>query len=505
MGKVLLGMIGIAVVLMLVSALVAQLQSSPSALELARQSVEMEKLYQQAEIEAFWAPIRATVLNVSLIIVVMGGTLYAAARGVSQLAFFRAYATPDPRGLLPVLREDQDTARAALNGLHTTELARASIGPVPHNFAPHVTVNHRTDPRGTSVYPADESVKQIPATTDLATLHYTPSRDSILLALGPGGEPITVPAARLCHVALVGATGGGKSNLLRLIVPQLQAVGARVCLADPHYTQLDPESGEDWRLIEQRLHVAPAVSPGEIESLLGMLTEELELRLELRREGKRWGPSLFLALDELPVIADQVPGSVDKLGKLLREGRKVHIYSVGASQSMLVKVVGGDSSMREAYRTAFYVGGDLRSAAMLLDMPQRQIDEGLLTTGLAYLRCVATSPAQLVRVPYASNAGIAGLLSTSSATSPAASPERRIGFRPASSEVGSEVATAGPLRAHQDAESLTAEEARIVAAFLAGKSATDLAIELAGGRKGGEAYQRAAATVAAALRKALKR
>ena len=60
-----------------------------------------------------------------------------------------------------------------------------------------------------------------------------------------------------------------------------------------------------------------------------------------------------------------------------------------------------------------------------------------------------------------------------------------------------------PLRAHQDAPKLTPEEARIVAGFLAGKSPSDLAAELSVGRKAGDAYQRAAKVVAAALRKAL--
>lgn len=247
---------------------------------------------------------------------------------------------------------------------------------------------------------------------DLAALGFRPSLEAILLGLGEGGERITVPAKALCHVALVGSTGGGKSNLLRLLLPQLQACGAHVVLADPHYAPVDPETGEDWRPIAARLHMTPAVATGEISALFGYLTDELERRLELRRAGKKWGPPLFLALDELPVIADSVPGSVDELGRLLREGRKVSLYSVGASQSMLVKVIGGDSSAREAYRTAFYVGGDLRSAAVLLDLAQREIAEGALGEGVAYLRSRATSPARLVRVPLASNAAIAGLLAS---------------------------------------------------------------------------------------------
>ena len=83
---------------------------------------------------------------------------------------------------------------------------------------------------------------------------------------------------------------------------------------------------------------------------------------------------------------------------------------VGASQDFLVKTLGGSSSVRDCYRTAFYVGGDRRSAAALLDIPERQIDDGPLGAGVAMLRNIATGPARMVRVPLASNAGVALLM-----------------------------------------------------------------------------------------------
>jgi hypothetical protein len=320
----------------------------------------------------------------------------------------------------------------------------------------------------------------LPGLIDLATLGFTPTREAILLGLGEGGERITVPVDGLCHVALVGATGGGKSNLMRLLLPQLQAIGARVCLADPHFAPIDPDSGEDWRAIASRLHQAPAVSPAEIAALLGYLTDELDRRIAQRRRGERWGAPLFLALDELPVIADTVPGAVDQLGRLLREGRKVGVYSVGASQSMLVKVVGGDSAARECYRTAFYVGGDVRSASALLDMPQREIDDGPLGAGVALLRSKATSPARLVRVPLASNAAIDGLLGTPGGSLMEAKVEQ---------------ASRSPIRP---------EVARALELFRSGLDVSQIVKELRGiDAQGGRRYQEAAREMQALLREAL--
>jgi len=259
--------------------------------------------------------------------------------------------------------------------------------------------------------------KELPPITDLATLNFKPSRERILLGLGENNEHITVSVPQLCHVAFVGATGGGKSNLMRLVIPQLLAVGADVILADPHYADYDVESGDDWRAIREKMSTRPAIKPSEIDAVLNYFIEQLHKRLELRASGKSWGRSLFLAFDELPVIVDSVKDAPERLGKILREGRKVGLYTIGASQDFLVKTIGGSTGIRDCYRTAVYVGGDRVSASSLLDMPQKTIDDSKLSMGIAYLRCAVTQPARIVRIPYASNQGVAGLLGVSSTVS----------------------------------------------------------------------------------------
>jgi hypothetical protein len=459
---------------------------------------------QRAELAAATRPVvhfglvYGALLALAAITVAMGIGFWSWGRRRADLVW------PDSSGRLPVRFVDLPAvAPVALADYHQAKLAAASVQPVPVHYAPHVTYakpDSRTTIESTTVPPA------LPGPVDLADISHLPTKRSILLGLAEGGHPITVPAAALCHVALVGATGGGKSNLLRLLLPQLQATGANVVLADPHHTAVDPETGEDWRLIAARLHMQPAVRPDEIDSLLDYLTTELAQRLELRRRGEKWGAPLFFAFDELPVIVDTVQNAMERLTSVLREGRKVHIYSVGASQTMLVKALGGDATVRDAYRTSYYVGGDQVSAAKLLDLPQRQIDDGQLSTGLAYLRAATAAPARVVRIPLASNRAVDSFLSPSpapsDAPSPAPSENRPFGFQPASLEGAGEGAKGFPLPAHSSAAKLTPEEAHIVASFLAGKSPSEIAEGLAGSR-GGSAYQRAAAKVAAAIRKAL--
>jgi hypothetical protein len=247
----------------------------------------------------------------------------------------------------------------------------------------------------------------------LSAIAHTPHKDAILLGLASGGERIAVPAGKLVHVALAGATGSGKTNSSRLLLAQLLATGVRCCVANPHYTSYDAAGNEDWRPITSRLHRAPARTERDISALLHWLAvEELAQRLERREREQHPGAPIVLFLDELPVIANEVKDAVQMLSKLLRQGRALGLFVAGASQDFLVKTLGGSSGVRDCYRTAAYSGGDLVGAVSLLDMPRKDIAavEGELGQGVVLLRSAATTPATLVRVPYVSNEALYRLL-----------------------------------------------------------------------------------------------
>lgn len=345
----------------------------------------------------------------------------------------------------------------------------------------------------------------LPGPLDLAALDVRPTPSRILLGVDERG-PITVSIGALCHVALVGSTGGGKSNLLRVILPQLLSIGASVALADPHYAPLDMETGEDWRAIEQRLRFAPAIKARAIDELLDFLTEELARRLERRNRGEKVGKPLFLAFDELPTIADMLPDAVPRIGKLLREGRKVGLLTVGASQSMLIKEVGGSSTLRDQYRTSFYVGGDRKSASALLDLAERLIDDGPLGGGVALLRSEATKPARLVRVPLASNEAIASLLGGETLDESSTVNRPSFGFRAPPKIAAPE----GPVKVEESrlepAERQISESpqtARIMGLFRQGLSIAEIVRTLTGA-SGGATYNRTRAEVEAVIRAALE-
>lgn len=245
----------------------------------------------------------------------------------------------------------------------------------------------------------------------LALIDAALRQNNILLGIEEG-QAITAPVRDLCHVGIAGATGGGKSTILRLLLAQLLASGASVVLADPHYADVDPKSGDDWRAIRSHLHMPPAFRYRDIRDMLTWLVGEMERRLQMRRDGQAWANSLFLAFDEYPLIAQNIPEAADLVGRILREGRKVDVLAVGAFQDALVRSIGGDGAVRENYRTAYYTGGDQHTARVLMDIRGR-VDDSVLGHGAALLRSPATTPARRVQVPRLDNGDIVALLPAS--------------------------------------------------------------------------------------------
>lgn len=433
---------------------------------------------------------------------------------------------PDARGQLPVSRVAVEQGQlveaftAALTAFHRTQQLQAVYQPqnTPHTFSPHITIAARPEPAPALL--ATEPVHSEPALPDgVVDLHdrlaaWQPSIGSILLAVGPGGVPYYAHAKDLCHVALAGATGGGKSNIMRLLLAQLLSTGAKVTLADPHFAPYDPESGDDWRPIMQRLAVQPAVKADEIRHMLAWLAlEELPKRLERRRNGEHPGTPHFLAIDELPAIVADVKDAPDYLSRLLREGRKVNLLTIGAAQDFLVKTVGGAGGVRDCYRTAYYVGGDAQTARVLLDV-KGSVDDGRLGQGLAFLRSKATPTAQLVRVPLASNEALYSLLGGFQPAS-TAFPLASTGF-PQASSTATILPFGKPAGRHVEAmlqeastaseshDMRTPEQERILALFQAGSDVAAIVKDVYGlTSSGGRKYQDYSAQVQAVLRSAL--
>lgn len=509
MGKLLLALGGLFAALLLASVITGAAQGwgEPSYAELARDYAEAARIEREAARAEALAPLytlMAAAWAVLPFLVAIGGIAYFASLGVAHVARFRHERMPRGDGLLPVRARDLAVvAPQALGAFHAARQLEAAQQPVPHTLSYAPRTDYRADRAGAALAPADQlpaaQLPSLPGVTDLAALDFTPSMQHILLALDKGGEPITVPMKALWHIGTAGPTGAGKSNIARLIIPQLQQLGAKVCIGDPKWTPFDQESGEDWRPIARRLHLQPARRADEIGQLIGYFHDELERRLDLRNAGQRVGGPLFLYLDEYTTITEDVKNAGERVARLGRLGRGVGIFLLVAAHDLLVKSGAGDT--RDQIRTGFYLGGDVKTGSVLLDMSQRAVNEreGDLTTGVALLRSVATSPPRLVRIPYASNAGVAAILTE-------AQTERQSNDRPESvrNQSGISQGATSDYSASGRGETASAEAARVLALFLAGNDAGAIVTELTGmTSRAGTPYLRRLTEVQAVIRIAL--
>lgn len=161
-----------------------------------------------------------------------------------------------------------------------------------------------------------------PLTLSQMLTHFTSSLDRLCLGILPNGTPVFCHAMDLCHVALAGATGGGKSTILRFLLSQLCKAGAQVLLLNPHYTRYDLERQEDWTPFESYLVSDPMACRRyeTIASSLQSIAEDiLPKRLERYAHSQPVGKPYFIAIDELPAIVAEIKAAPSYLAKILRE------------------------------------------------------------------------------------------------------------------------------------------------------------------------------------------
>jgi hypothetical protein len=455
-----------------------------------------------------------------------------AAWGSVALIRFRRLAQPDDRGLLPVnLYQLADVAPVALGAYHGARQIEAARQPVPNtityaphdapHYAPHVApsyaprLDYRADSRGIPLLPADEpddladGEVRVPSFAELLSAGRIGRGQPLML-----GHDIAEGAAvwgswrDLYSAGVGGAQGGGKSWTAASLIAQSMLNGAKVILCDPH-------AGDEESLTTRLSSLLPymlmhADNERQIEAAARFAGDELQRRREKKSTERT---PILLVIDEWTSLlrrglAEKLPAI---LADLTQEGRKYEVNALLLAQRWSVEAAGG-GDVRNTL-TAHYVHRTradearmqtgLRGGALPDDTMQLQPGQSYLVDTRGNVRKVATptmSAADLVTV--------AQLLGApSSAPSPAPAERRIFGFRPARGEGGNEGGNEGaqgaPLQAHQDAPNLTAEEQRIVAAFLGGKSPSDLAAELNQGKASGAGYAAAARRVADVLRRAL--
>ena len=173
------------------------------------------------------------------------------------------------------------------------------------------------------------------------------SQQSFILNLGESFTgPVTVDLTRVPHILLGGATGSGKSVLLKLLLMQANKKGAKVCIADF-------KGGVDFPPVWHKECRMCFEEQSTLE-LLTELTEELERRKQLLKasglpnidhHNAATGDDLkryIFACDELAEMLDKTGLTKDQkeivviieglLGTIARQGRAFGIHLILATQ-----------------------------------------------------------------------------------------------------------------------------------------------------------------------------
>lgn len=249
---------------------------------------------------------------------------------------------------------------------------------------------------------------------------FRPTEQNIFL-LDTVNGPYTGPMNEIGHVALASPTGGGKTTTARMVISQVLACGGEMYMVNPNYApvKLNGNRLEDWRPIAARLKEPPAREFPEIEAMFDRFLDLVDLRRLREQTSPKRGKDLYLFIGEWPAILAQAlaiskkkgEDITAKLGRLLRETRQYGVHVISEFQDALVATIGGNSGVRENYRTAYYFGGDDRTAKVVLSLPDgsKPDNTGLGKMGGAMFRFQSNAAVD-GRVPFFSNRALYMLL-----------------------------------------------------------------------------------------------
>ena len=138
---------------------------------------------------------------------------------------------------------------------------------------------------------------------------------------------IELPRMDKGHVLVAGETGSGKTTAMKAVLKDRRDI----VILDPH------DDGQTWN--------AKVIGTGRdfesIQAYLENMQQELDDRFQQRANGRQNFQSLTVATDEVPAIVDEIGKDFGIIWRRwLREGRKVGLYIVVATQSTRVQTLG---------------------------------------------------------------------------------------------------------------------------------------------------------------------
>lgn len=171
---------------------------------------------------------------------------------------------------------------------------------------------------------------------------FVPMLDNVPAPALPMPELKPLPMLTGRHVLIVGATGAGKTHAANYLLQARE----NVTVLDPH------DDGATWP-VHCRVIGGGRDFPAIGESIKGA-AELLDNRFKMRElgTGAHFDP-VTLAIDELPAIVAHDPNVSRQLMQIGMEGRKVGVFLLLLTQSVLVRSLGieGQGDLRDNFAT----------------------------------------------------------------------------------------------------------------------------------------------------------
>ena len=379
-------------------------------------------------IEAF-APFLGIVIVVTLIVCVPGSVIFA--------AWYLYDVRKDKRIAARRFAANANNVYSAFLDERNGRFIQAINGPQPEAVPAHYSpsIQHHNDVNQlTKIFELAQRQAQIaapaligmgqlvaPARFDLIEVAGRMTSGSTFLGRASDGTDITVDAEKqLCHGAFNAVTGRGKTIIVRGIETQLLAYGHEVIHADIKFA-LEDEKGNDYRPLAKRIVEQGAISgtglshlllqPESIKAMIEWLAgPEIARRLALYNQGLHTYSVLYLFLEELAYLMSIYPKLAPLIGRILVVGRSLGIKVFTAAQNFQAQNLSLNGGIKENFESAWFLGGDDKSGASLLDMQEKDLKALIrennihLGEGVTMFRNNTVAPdATLMRVGMASN------------------------------------------------------------------------------------------------------
>lgn len=347
---------------------------------------------------------------------------------------------------------------------------------------------------------ARQTPPAIPATADLVRSGVIGANAPLALGFNPQtGALVYGNLGDLYSTGVGGMPGSGKTWGVSFLLAQSAAHGARLIICDPH-------AGDDESLAARcnGLRASYLCEPAEDRRDILAALRLARDTLAARRGGDRDRAPVIVAIDEWASVYRALgEDAAEIIESIVLEGRKLGVYAMLVSQLWTKDAAG---AFRNALASSYVYRQRKPEAGYLTGLSSAVIPDDVQTLppGVAYLVPTAGLPQRIV-IPRTTEADIAflGRQASVALPPPAACGAAEGAGKPLGSETEANEQAAS--RASGSQEPLSAEDARIVAAFLEGKSIPDVVRDVLGiETTGGRAYQAARARVEDALRRAWK-